>query len=63
MIITKIAIPRRTILRGIGAALALPLLEAMSPALAALPATAARKATRLSFVYSPNGMIMSEWTP
>ena len=63
MIITKKAIHRRTILRGIGAALALPLLDAMSPALAALPATAAKKATRLSFVYSPNGMIMSEWTP
>ena len=63
MIITKKAIHRRTILRGIGAALALPLLDAMSPALTALPATAAKKATRLSFVYSPNGMIMSEWTP
>ena len=63
MIITKKAIPRRTILRGIGTVLALPLLDAMAPALAAMPATAAKRATRLSFVYAPNGMIMSEWTP
>ncbi len=63
MIITKKAIPRRTILRGMGTVLALPLLEAMAPALAAMPGTAAKRATRLSFVYAPNGMIMSEWTP
>jgi hypothetical protein len=58
MIITKKAIPRRTILRGMGTALALPLLESMVPALAAMESTAAKRATRLSFVYSPNGMIM-----
>ena len=63
MIITQKAIPRRTILRGIGAALALPFLDAMTPALAALQSTAAKRATRLSFVYAPNGMIMSQWTP
>ena len=63
MIITKRTIPRRTILRGIGTALALPLLDAMSPALAAMQSTAAKRATRLSFVYAPNGMIMSQWTP
>jgi hypothetical protein len=62
MMITKKAIPRRTILQGMGAALALPLLDAMSPALAALPGTA-KRTTRLSFVYAPNGMIVSEWTP
>jgi len=63
MIITKRTIPRRTILRGIGAALALPFLDAMTPALAAMQSTAAKRATRLSFVYAPNGMIMSQWTP
>ncbi len=63
MIITKNTIPRRTILRGIGTALALPFLDAMAPALAALPASSAKRATRLSFVYAPNGMIMSQWTP
>ena len=63
MIITKKAIPRRTILRGMGTALALPLLESMVPALAAMESTAAKRATRLSFVYSPNGMIMDHWTP
>ncbi len=62
MIITQKHIPRRTILRGMGTVLALPLLDAMVPALAAGPSTAAR-AKRLSFVYAPNGMIMNQWTP
>ena len=62
MIITRKHIPRRTILRGMGTVLALPLLDAMVPALAAGPSTAAR-AKRLSFVYAPNGMIMNQWTP
>ncbi len=61
MIITKKALPRRTFLRGIGATLALPLLDSMVPALAA--ATAAQSPTRLSVVYVPNGMIMDQWTP
>jgi len=59
MIITKKAIPRRTVLRGLGAALALPLLDAMVPALANAP-TPAR---RLGIVYVPNGMRMDHWTP
>ena len=63
MIITKKSLPRRTFLRGIGATLALPLLDSMVPALAAAPATAAQSPTRLSFVYVPNGMIMDQWTP
>ncbi len=62
MIITQKHIPRRTILRGMGTVLALPLLDAMVPALAAVPSTAQR-AKRLSFVYAPNGMIMNQWTP
>lgn len=60
-IVTGKHLSRRTVLRGMGAALALPLLDAMSPALAAAPA---RKApTRLSFVYVPNGIIQEEWLP
>mgnify|MGYP003353214241 CR=1 FL=1 len=61
MFVLKKAIPRRTFLRGAGAALALPLLDAMVPALA----RAADKpvAQRLGFVYVPNGVIMDAWTP
>ena len=60
MIITKKAIPRRTLLRGIGAALALPTLDAMIPALAS---TSGRPIKRLGIVYVPNGMRMDHWTP
>ena len=63
MIITKQAIPRRTMLRGLGAALALPLLDAMVPALAATSKTAAHPVRRLGVVYVPNGMRMDHWTP
>lgn len=63
MIITKKAIPRRTVLRGMGAALALPLLDGMVPALTALQKTAARPIRRLGIIYSPNGMVMPSWTP
>ena len=63
MIITRKSLPRRTFLRGIGATLALPLLDSMVPAMAATPMTAAQSPTRLSFVYVPNGMIMDQWTP
>ena len=59
MIIMKKAIPRRTILHGLGAALALPLLDAMVPALANSPAPN----QRLGIVYVPNGMRMDHWTP
>ena len=61
MIITRKSLPRRTFLRGIGATLALPLLDSMVPAMAAAPSIASP--TRLSFVYVPNGMIMDQWTP
>lgn len=60
MMIFKKAIPRRTFLRGIGATIALPLLEGMIPAFGA---TSAESPTRLSFVYSPNGKRMQLWTP
>jgi len=63
VIITKRALPRRTVLRGIGCTLALPLLDAMVPALSALAKTAANPARRLGVVYVPNGMAMQYWTP
>ena len=67
MIITKRALPRRTVLRGIGATLALPLLDAMVPALSASTRTAAAPVRRLGFFYVPNGVAMTgtvnQWTP
>ena len=63
MIITKKAIPRRSVLRGIGATLALPLLDGMVPALSAIRTTAARGMRRFGVVYVPNGMAMEHWTP
>ena len=62
MIITKSSLPRRTFLRGVGATLALPLLDAMIPALAAAQRVASAP-RRLSFVYVPNGMNWMKWTP
>jgi uncharacterized protein DUF1552 len=59
MIITRKALDRRTFLRGAGAVVALPILDAMTPALTA----AAARPVRLSFVYHPVGMIMDRWTP
>ena len=59
MMIFKKAIPRRAFLRGMGAAVALPWLDAMVPAFAA----AAKPLLRLGVVYVPNGIIMSQWTP
>ena len=62
MIVTKKHVPRRTVLRGLGAALALPCLDSMVPALAARgPRTPALR--RLGVVYVPNGMNMAQWTP
>jgi len=63
MIVTRKAIPRRTVLRGIGASLALPLLDSMAPALTALVDSPARWPLRFGVVYVPNGMVMQEWTP
>ena len=63
MIITSKAIPRRTVLRGLGTALALPMLDSMAPALTALGRTSARPALRLGIVYVPNGIVMEQWTP
>ena len=63
MIITRKAIPRRTVLRGLGAALALPLLDGMVPALSAIRRTPAAGMRRFGVVYVPNGMAMEYWTP
>src|SRR3979490_940111 len=63
MMIFKKVIPRRTFLRGIGAAVALPLLDGMIPAFAATSDLAAKSPTRLGIVYIPNGAMMDKWTP
>jgi len=67
-IVTKRALPRRTFLRGAGVALGLPLLDAMVPALTALAQTPATMASRLGFIYMPNGVAKNSsgidyWTP
>src|ERR1700750_1009196 len=63
MFITKRFMPRRTFLRGVGATLALPLLEAMVPAATPLAKTAANPVRRLGFVFMPMGCDRSRWTP
>src|SRR5947208_11380174 len=63
MIVLKKAMPRRTFLRGVGAALALPLLDAMVPAMTALAATPAAPVRRLGYVFIPMGCDQSRWTP
>ena len=63
MIIAKKALPRRTFIRGIGATLALPLLDAMVPAASALAKTAANPIRRVGFIYVPNGVIQPQWVP
>ncbi len=61
MFITRQALPRRTFLRGLGTAVALPFLDAMTPALAR--AQNAKAPVRMAFVYVPNGMDMRHWNP
>ena len=63
MVVTKKCLSRRTMLRGLGASIALPLLDGMVPAFAALRTTAARPVKRLGAVYVPNGMSMARWLP
>jgi hypothetical protein len=63
MIISKIALPRRTFLRGMGAAVALPLLDAMVPSMTALAQTPAQPVRRIGFVYIPMGCDITRWTP
>lgn len=64
MINTGKHLDRRTFLRGVGAAIALPMLDAMAPALASPATAAAAKApVRLAFSYVPNGVTMKDWKP
>src|ERR1043165_467533 len=57
------SLPRRTCLRGMGVTVALPLLEAMVPALTATAQTAANPVRRFGAVYLPHGKILEQWTP
>lgn len=61
MIVTKRSLPRRTFLRGLGATLGVPLLDAMVPAFTALAQTAAKPVQRLAFFYVPNGIQLVNW--
>jgi hypothetical protein len=63
MFISRLSLPRRTFVRGMGVALGLPLLESMVPALTAMAKTPATGKPRLGFVYVPHGVIMDDWTP
>jgi hypothetical protein len=63
MFLTKRSIPRRTFVRGLGVGVALPLIDAMVPALTQAAQTAAKPQLRMGFVYIPHGVIMREWTP
>src|SRR5262245_49532862 len=63
MFITKKHLSRRTVLRGVGATVALPLLDAMIPAATALANTAAAPMPRVGFTYFPHGAVMARWAP
>src|SRR4029077_13203297 len=63
MFITKMSLPRRTFLRGMGVTLALPLLESMVPALTALASTAANPQRRFGAIFVPLGERPGYWTP
>src|SRR5687768_18338337 len=63
MFLTTKSLPRRTILRGLGATLALPFLDAMTPAMAAAAQRARKPAHRFLAFYVPNGMAMEYWLP
>ena len=61
--ITKKHLSRRTMLRGMGVSISLPLLESMVPAQTPLARTAASPKSRLGCIYVPHGAIMEKWTP
>ncbi len=63
MFLTKKHLSRRTVLRGAGVAISLPLLDAMIPAATALAATPANIKPRLAYVYFPHGAVQKFWTP
>ena len=63
MFITRMHLSRRTFLRGVGATLALPMLDAMVPAASALASKAGAAPSRAGFIYMPHGADMAAWTP
>jgi hypothetical protein len=63
MFITRKHLTRRTVLRGVGTAIALPLLDAMIPAGTALAQTAAKATPHVGFIYFPHGAVEAQWTP
>ena len=62
MIVIRKHLSRRTLLRGLGASIALPMLDAMTPAFARA-AQMNKPSLRLAFTYVPNGITMNQWTP
>jgi hypothetical protein len=63
MFLTKKHISRRTVLRGLGVSMALPLLDSMVPAQTPLSKTAANPVPHMGFIYFPHGAVMNLWTP
>ncbi len=63
MFITKKHLSRRTVLRGLGVTVALPLLDSMIPAQTPLAKTAANPVPHMGFIYFPHGAVMNLWTP
>jgi len=63
MFITKKHLSRRTVLRGLGVTMALPLLDSMIPAQTPLVKTAGKGSLHMGFIYFPHGAIMDHWTP
>src|SRR5215472_5862594 len=63
MFLTRKHLTRRTVLRGLGATLGLPLLDAMIPAGTALAQTAAKTTPHVGFIYFPHGAVQNRWTP
>src|SRR3954470_24493709 len=63
MFVTRKHLTRRTVLRGLGATIALPLLDAMIPARTVLAQTAAKTTPHVGFIYFPHGAVMNQWTP
>lgn len=63
MVVFRKSLPRRTFLRGMGAAVALPFLESMAPAMTPIAQSSAKSPLRFGGVYLPNGCVMDNWTP
>src|SRR5258708_16855227 len=62
-LLSKKYLARRTVLRGLGASVALPLLDSMVPAQTPLARTAANPQIRLGLCFIPHGGVMNNWTP